>query len=167
MLAVSKRVNPECEHICADMTSLELARQFDRVLIHDAIMYATEAIAVRAALRTAVHHCRPGGFVVVLPDCVRETFQPDSDMGGEDGPDGRGLRYLEWTWDPDPTDYTFEVAYAFLLRDPDGQVRAEQDRHQCGCFPRADWLAWFDEVGLSVRIHHDPWERDVFIGRRG
>ncbi len=120
MLAVSKRVNPECEHICGDMTLLDLARQFDRVLVHDAIMHATEPDAVRATLRTAARHCRPGGIVVVVPDCVRETFTPATENGGEDDTDGRGLRYLEWTWDPDPTDHTFEVGYAFLLRDADG-----------------------------------------------
>lgn len=166
MLAVSQQVNPECEHICGDMTTLDLNRQFDRVLIHDAIMYATEPDAVRATLRTAARHCRPGGLVIVLPDCVRETFEPATDDGGEDGPDGRALRYLEWSWDPDPTDYTFEVAYAFLLREPDGQVHVELDRHRNGCFPRADWLAWFDEAGFDTRIYHDPWSRDVFIGTK-
>jgi hypothetical protein len=163
MLEVNARVNPECEHIRGDMTTLDLGRQFDRVLVHDAIMYATEPDAVRATLRTAARHCRSGGIVVVVPDCVRETFAPATDSGGEDGEDGRGLRYLEWTWDPDPSDCTYEVTYAFLLREADGQVRVEMDRHREGCFPRADWLAWFDEAGLNARIHHDPWNRDVFV----
>jgi SAM-dependent methyltransferase len=166
MLAVSKQVNPECEHICGDMTVLDLGRQFDRVLIHDAIMYATEPDAVRKTLRTASRHCRPGGRVVVLPDCVRETFEVETESGGEDGADGRALRYLMWTWDPDPTDYTFEVAYGLLLRETDGQVRMEMDRHREGCFPRADWLAWFEGAGLSARIHHDPWKREVFVAVR-
>jgi len=164
MLAVSQRVNPECEHIRGDMMSLDLGRQFDRVLVHDAIMYATDPDAVRATLRTAARHCRPGGIVVVVPDCVRETFTPATEHGGEDDADGRGLRYLQWTWDPDPTDYTYEVAYAFLLRDANGQVNLAEDRHRVGCFPRADWLAWFEEAGLRARIHYDPWKRDVFVG---
>jgi hypothetical protein len=33
------------------MTSLDLGCQFDRVLVHDAIMYATEPHAVRVAVR--------------------------------------------------------------------------------------------------------------------
>jgi SAM-dependent methyltransferase len=164
MLAVNARVNPECEHIAGDMTSLDLGRQFDRVLVHDAIMYATEPDAVRATLRTAARHCRPGGRVIVVPDCVRETFEPETEHGGEDAPDGRGLRYLMWTWDPDPSDATFEVDFAFLLRDADGLVTVESDHHREGCFPRADWLTWFEEAGLRTRIHRDPWNRDVFIG---
>jgi ubiquinone/menaquinone biosynthesis C-methylase UbiE len=37
MLAQSRIVNPELEHIQGDMRTLRLNRQFDYVLIHDAI----------------------------------------------------------------------------------------------------------------------------------
>ena len=164
MLAVSRRQNPACEHIAGDMMSLDLGREFDRVLVHDAIMYATTPDAVRATLRTAARHCRAGGIVVIVPDCVRETFAASTESGGEDGADGRALRYLMWTWDRDPADAVFEVEYAFLLREADGGVSVVQDRHQEGCFPRADWLTWTDEAGLDTRIHRDPWSRDVFVG---
>ncbi|MFL5496654.1 MAG: class I SAM-dependent methyltransferase [Gemmatimonadales bacterium] len=40
MLAVSQALDPKCEHLLGDMRSLRLGRQFDVVLIHDAIMYA-------------------------------------------------------------------------------------------------------------------------------
>jgi SAM-dependent methyltransferase len=166
MLAVSRIVNPHCEHIVGDMTSIDLGRQFDRVLVHDAIMYAITPEAAQAALRTAARHCRNGGTVVVMPDCVRETFEPATECGGEDGADGRALRYLMWTWDRDPADSRFEVEYAFVLREADGRVHVEHDRHQEGCFPRADWLAWLDQAGLDARIHVDPWKRDVFVGVR-
>jgi SAM-dependent methyltransferase len=164
MLAISAQVNPECEHVPGDMMTLDLGREFDRVLIHDAIMYATDPDAVRATLRTAARHCRPGGRLVVVPDHVRETFTPSTECGGEDAADGRALRYLMWSWDPHPADDTFEVAYAFLLRAADGSTTVEQDRHREGLFARAQWLAWFDEAGFSTQIHHDPWDREVFIG---
>jgi SAM-dependent methyltransferase len=166
MLDVSKHVNPECEHIQGDMRSLDLGRQFDRVLVHDAIMYATDPDALRATLRTAARHCRPGGIVALVPDCVRETFEPSTESGGDDAPDGRGMRYLEWSWDPDPDDCTFDVAYAFILREPNGQVSVELDRHQEGIFARADWLAWCQEAGVDTHSEIDPWNRDVFIGVR-
>lgn len=104
MLAVSRAVNPECEHVEADMRHLRLGRRFDLVLIHDAIMHATEPDDVRAALRTAALHCLRDGAVAVLPDFVKETFAPGHESGGEDGEDGRGLRYLAWSFDPDPDD---------------------------------------------------------------
>jgi SAM-dependent methyltransferase len=166
MLAVSSVVNPECEHLCGDMTTLDLGRQFDRVLVHDAITYALTPDAVRAALGTAARHCRPGGLVIVLPDHVRETFAPSTESGGDDAPDGRGLRYVEWTWDQNPDDHVHDNAFAFLLREADGTLRTVLDHHQCGLFARADWLQWCDEAGLDVRIHHDEWNRDVFAGRR-
>ena len=164
MLAVSQATNPDCEHLPGDMRSLRLGREFDVVLVHDAITYATEPVDVQATLRTAALHCRPGGTVAVLPDFVRETFAPDTDHGGHDAPDGRGLRYLEWTWDPDPADDTYLVDYAFLLRAGDGTVTVAYDRHVEGLFSRARWLAWFAEAGLIARSSVDPWGRDVFLG---
>jgi SAM-dependent methyltransferase len=166
MLAVSRGVNPECEHLVGDMRTLRLDRRFDMVLIHDAIVYATTPAAVQESLRTAAHHCRPGGLVVVLPDHTRETFEPSTDDGGHDAPDGRGLRFLEWTWDPDPEDDTCLVDYAFLLRQADGSVSVEHDRHLEGLFSRTQWLQWMDEAGLPARGEIDPWRREVFIGVR-
>jgi len=164
MLAVSREINPECEHVQGDMRSVDLGRTFDLVLIHDAIMYMTDADAMRATLRTVARHCRPGGACVLMPDFVKEEFEPSTDHGGEDGPDGRGLRYMDWTWDPDPNDDTFETAYAFLLREGDS-VRMEMDRHRCGMFPYATWMDWIREAGFTPSSRRDPWERTVFIGK--
>lgn len=163
MIEVSKAVNPECEHIVGDMMTLDLGREFDRVFVHDAIMYALDRDALRAAMRTAYRHCRSGGAAIFVPDHVRETFEPETDHGGEDGADGRGLRYLEWSWDADPDDDVYEVAYAFLLREADGRVHVDVEQHQHGCFARADWLAWLRETGFEARARTDPWSRDVFV----
>jgi SAM-dependent methyltransferase len=157
MLAVSRALNPDCEHLLGDMRTLRLARQFDVVLIHDAIMYATDAASVQATLETAATHCRPGGTVIVLPDYVRETFTPGTEEGGHDASDGRGLRYLEWRWDPDPNDDTYVVDYAFLLRDVSGDVRVVHDRHVEGLFTRARWFEWFECAGLSAKSDRDQW----------
>ncbi len=46
-------------------------------------------------LATAHRHCRPGGAALLLPDCMKETFEPSSEHDGEDAPDGRGMRWLE------------------------------------------------------------------------
>jgi SAM-dependent methyltransferase len=164
MLAVSQALNPECEHIVGDMRTLRLGRQFDVVLIHDAIMYATEPVAVRAALQTTALHCRAGGKVAVLPDFVRETFVPGTDHGGHDAEDGRGLRYLEWAWDPDPSDDTYLVDYAFLLRTSDGSVTVAHDRHVEGLFSRVQWLGWFAEAGILTHGTVDSFGREIFLG---
>jgi trans-aconitate methyltransferase len=166
MLAVSRALNPECEHQVGDMRLLELGRTFDVVLIHDAIMYATTAADVRAVLRTAALHCRRGGTLVLLPDFTRESFAPGTEHGGYDAPDGRGLRYLEWVWDPDPADDTFLTDYAFMLRTRHGTVSVVHDRHVEGLFARQRWLAWIAEAGFDVRSEIDRWGREIFLGVR-
>jgi SAM-dependent methyltransferase len=166
MLAINRAVNPECEHLQGDMRTLRLERRFDVVLIHDAVVYATTPAAVRETLRTAATHCRPGGLVAVLPDHIRETFSPGVYCGGHDAADGRGLRFLEWTWDPDPDDDTYIADYAFLLRDRDGTVRVEHDRHLEGLFSRSQWLEWMSEAGLQASGETDAWRREVFMGVR-
>ena len=163
MLAVSRQLNPELEHIVGDMRSLRIERRFDLVLIHDAIAYCATRGDLRAALATTAEHCRPGGVVIVAPDYVKETFTPDTDWGGSDGEDGRALRYLEWSWDPDPADDSMEVAYTIVLRDSDGRVRVELDQHHEGLFAEAAWLDLFGEVGLTPRVVTDRWGRHVFV----
>ena len=74
MLAVSRALNPECEHREGDMRSVNLGRTFDAVFVHDAIAYMTNADDLGAAIRTAYRHCRAGGVALFVPDCVRETF---------------------------------------------------------------------------------------------
>jgi len=166
MLDVSRAVNPECEHAAGDMRSLDLHRTFEVVLIHDAIMYAADAASLQATIASAHRHCRQGGGLLILPDCVRETFVPGTSTGGEDGSDGRGLRYLEWTWDPDPDDETFLTAFSLLLRETDGSLRTELDVHRCGLFGRAQWSKWLEQAGFRVTSRTDPWRREVFVCTR-
>ena len=64
-----------------------MGRTFDAVLIHDAIMYMTTAGDLAAAIATARDHCRPNGVLVLMPDCVTESFEPETEHGGHDGPD--------------------------------------------------------------------------------
>jgi SAM-dependent methyltransferase len=168
MLAVSKATNPECEHIEGDMYALRLNRLFDAVLVHDAIMYATSERNVRHVIETARVHCREGGVLVMAPDCVRETFKPYTDHGGEDGPDGRGLRYVEWVRDDDPDDCIAQVSFGFLLRESDGSVHVDSDQQNFGIFPRADWLAWLEAGGFAADSVVDSFGRDLMVGiRRG
>lgn len=166
MLAVCRAQNPGCEVLEGDMRTVRLGRSFDAVLVHDAIMYATTEADLAATIATAAAHCRPGGTVILAPDATRESFAPGTDCGGHDlGP--RGLRYLEWAWDPDPADETSQVDYAFLLREADGTTRVEHDRHVEGLFPVVTWLRAMAAAGLAGRVVADPWRAHVFLGRRG
>jgi SAM-dependent methyltransferase len=166
MLAVSRALNPECEHMAGDMRTLRLGRAFDAVYVHDAISYMTTEADLRAAIGTCAAHTAPGGVTMLQPDDVAETYVARTDHGGHDHPDGRGLRYLEWAHEPQAGGTVVPVDFAFLLREADGSLRVEHDRHECGLFPRATWLALLREAGFqAVESVVDPWEREVFFGR--
>ena len=171
MLAVSRALNPECEHVEGDMRTVRLRRQFDGVFVHDAVCYMTTESDLRMAFDTAFVHCKPGGAALFAPDFVRENFRPSTDHGGKDG-QTRGLRYLEWTWDPDPSDTTYVADYAYLLRTSDGTVRVEHDRHVEGLFRRSDWLRLLSEARFQARavpFEHselEPGSHDVFVATR-
>ena len=100
-----------------------------------------------------------------FPTTYGRRFSRATDHGGYDAPDGRGLRYLEWTWDPDPADDTYLVDYAFLLRRR-RNGRVDYDRHVEGLFARPQWLDWLSEAGLPASCATDRWGRPVFIGIR-
>lgn len=169
MLELSRTLNPECEHVEGDMRTLRLGREFDAVFVHDAIDYMATRDDLRAAMETALVHCRPGGVALFVPDFVRERFEPRTSHGGNDGP-SRALRYLEWDWDPDPEDDTYVVDFAVLLREEDGTVRVEHDRHECGVFARETWLGLVREVGFrpeSRVIHvYEEVSSDAFLGTK-
>ncbi len=151
MLALSRTINSECEHLAGDMRTVRLGREFDCVFVHDAVMYMTTEDDLRACMETAFAHLRPGGAALFVPDCVGETFAPRTKHGGHDGADGRSLRYLEWTYDPDPSDSSYIVEFAIVLREADGSVRVEHDRHEFGLFSRLDWLRLLGETGFRTK----------------
>jgi SAM-dependent methyltransferase len=171
MLDVSRRLNPDCDHHVGDMRAVRLGRTFDGVLVHDAIDYMVTEADLRSAIETAFVHCRPGGVAVFMPDHIRESFEPSADHGGEDGPGGRGVRYLEWTWDPDPDDGWTLTEYAFLLRQPDGAVRAVHETHRCGLFGRDQWLTFLTQAGFEAEAvpevtSDERVPREILVGRR-
>lgn len=167
MLAVSRAVNPQCEHLTGDMRYVRLNRTFDAVFIHDAIAYLTTEADLLAALETAFIHCKSGGAAVIAPDHIRETFQPSTEHGGRDGSTGkdenRAMRWLMWTFDPDCDDATYTVDFAFLLKEGEA-VRVEHERHIEGLFARAEWLRLFAQAGFArTEIIVDLYDREVFV----
>ena len=168
MQALSRELNPECEHVLGDMRTLRLGRTFDAVFVHDAIVYMTTEDDLRETARTAFVHTRPGGAAVFAPDYVRETYRESSILISAD--EGRrSLRGVEWIWDPDPSDDTYLAEYSFLLREG-GDVRAVHDRHLEGLFSAATWQRVLASVGWEVGTFERPLDDETsdrcFVARR-
>ena len=171
MLEMSRRLNPECEHVRGDMRTLDLGRRFDAVFVHDAVQYMLSEPDLAAAIATAFRHCAPGGAALFVPDELKETYEPGSDCGGTDAPDGRGARYLEWSYDPDPSDCAALTHYSFLLREPDGRVTSHTETHHFGLFERATWLRLLELQGFRAEVlqeqTHEPRRpREMFLAHR-
>ena len=168
MLALSRELNPDCEHVAGDMRTLRLDRTFDAVLIHDAICYMTTEADLLAAAETAFAHTRPGGAAIFAPDHLRETFHETSLLiEGEEG--DRAVRAIEWTWDPDPGDTQSLVDYAYLLREG-AAMAVHYDRHVEGVFAEAVWRRVLGRAGYDVGMMERPigegeYDR-VFLCRR-
>lgn len=171
MLTVSRQLNPECDHQQGDMRAVRLGHAFDAVFVHDAVDYMANETDLRQAIETAFVHCRPGGIALFIPDHTAETFEATSDHGGNDDDNGRGVRYLEWVWDPDPTDTWIVTEYAFLLRNADGSVRVVHETHRTGLFGRDVWLRLLADVGfesnaIPEQTTEDRTPRELFVGHR-
>jgi len=149
MLKVASERNPGAEVHAADLRSLRLGRTFDAVLIHDALMYLQTEADIAAAIETAHAHLSPGGALLLMPDFVAETFYEGTDAGGGDDAEGRGVRLLEWRWDPDPMDASFKVEMALLLRDVDGTVRSVHEQHTMSLLPGASWWTHIRQAGFQ------------------
>src|SRR3989442_10043564 len=153
MLDLSRTINPDCEHMQGDMKTLRLGRTFDMLLIHDAIMYMTSEDYLRQAIETAFAHCKPGGAALFMPDVIRETFVSLTAHGGHDstGGDGRAIRYIQWTIDPNPRDTPDTVDFAYFVREKKWSFRVVHDTHVFGIFLRVTWLRFLCEAGFEPR----------------
>ncbi len=175
MLAVSRRLNPECEHLQGDMRTARLGRLFDAVLVHDAVDYVTCEAELRQVIDTAFAHCRPGGIAMFVPDHIADTFLAASGRGGSSDAAGRQASFREWTWDPDPGDEWVRAEYEFVLRAADGTVQVVHEAHRLGAFRREAWLRLLAGAGFDAEAHcgpaavagqHSGRPDNLFTGRR-
>ena len=182
MLAVSRALNPTCEHVQGDMRALRLTdaagpRRFDLVFVHDAIDYMTTEADLLAVLATAAAHLEPGGVALFVPDHTTETFEAGTDCGGtDDDSGGRSVRFLEWSHAPGPGSTAGVVDYAFVVREADGAVHHVHEEHPFGVFPEATWLRLVQQAGFEVtRLieelnptleDEERTPRRLFLGRR-
>jgi SAM-dependent methyltransferase len=74
MLELARKLNPEITYLLGDMRGLRLGREFDAVLIHDAINYMLTPDDLRAAFQTACQHLRRGGVFITMVEVWPGSF---------------------------------------------------------------------------------------------
>ena len=145
MLAVSRQLNPDREHVRADLTGLALDRHFDVVLLHDVVMYL-DRDQLHRALHVAAQHLAPGGVLICLPDCVGETFQDGESIAGRDDGD-RSARLFEWRHSRQGERFRVDLA-AFLRQD--GRVETVTETHTMHVYELATWLELLADAGFTL-----------------
>jgi ubiquinone/menaquinone biosynthesis C-methylase UbiE len=166
MLDVSRGINSGSEHIAGDMRTLRLGKTFDAVFVHDAVMYMTTRDDLRRAIETAYIHCADGGVALFVPDSTTEIFESATDTGGSDD-SRRGVRFLSWSFDPDPADTTFTEVFSFVFRHEDGSITYDHDEHTLGLFSRKEWTQMIVDAGFqTATILLDQYGRDVFAATK-
>ena len=173
MLDLSRALNPGCEHQLGDMRDIRLGREFDAVLVHDAVMYMKTEHDLKSTIRSAALHLRKGGVVLFAPDFFADDFR-ESTWLHEAAEGQRSMKCLEWCWDPDPSDTVFRTDYGFLLRDGDTVVNIHEI-HEEGIFHRDTWHGLVHACGFEGATfasrelkdeEADAYTTSVVIGRR-
>ena len=154
MLAISQRINPDCEHLPGDMRTIRLGRQFDAVFVHDAVMYLTTEEDLRQAMTTAFVHCRPGGWRCCAGRRARDVRPAHRARRQRRRRPGAPLPAMDDRSRPDGHD----VPGGLRVRAARGgqPPRCEHEQHEQGLFARADWLRLLAEVGFQASVHPLP-----------
>lgn len=149
MLAQARELNPGCTFILDDMRTFQLGRQFDAVLLDDAMSHMVDRVDFQAAIRRAHEHLRPGGVLVATPDVTKETFQQNRTSVTTASREGLDVAFVENVFDPDPTDESYECTILYLIREHGGQ-RIASDHWTLGIFPLDTWRQVLRDTGFEV-----------------
>lgn len=156
MLQESRIRNPQREHVRADMLTVDCQRQFDLIVVHDAIMYVPDQKAIQRLLRNICRHMHASSVVCIIPDVIKETFCERALQGGGEEPD-RAVLLSEWHWDPDPEDDHIQVEFSLLIRE-NAQVSSIHESHRMLILSMEEWFALFTEAGLQLNLPCVPWD---------
>lgn len=152
MISLARELNPEITYVCGDMRSVRLGRLFDAVTAFDAINYMQTIAGLKAAIRTAFSHLRPGGAFVTQVQDVAGNFRQCQTRCSTHSRTDTDITLLENYYDPDPSDTWYEALYIYLIR-RSGELTMETDIHHRGLFPMDTWRQFMKEAGFE--LHED------------
>lgn len=151
MLALAKKLNPEVTYIKGDMRTISIKDKFDAVIIADSIDYMQTKEDLRDAFKTAFQHLNPGGVFCTYAEEVREKFKQNKTKTNAFSQGDISITTIENSFDPDPTDSTFEFILIYIIR-RNGSLSIEHDLHIMGLFDTNTWIEVLEECGFTIRI---------------
>jgi len=154
MLDNSRKLNPNVEHIVADMRCFDLHRTFDVVLIHDAVDYLLTENDIAATFAAVHRHLRPGGVAIIAPTYVSESFCDGESTEDENANEQVELRYVSQVERVPGQPNQIAMNLTLFQRDrTTQQMTIESDRHLCGLFPKQTWLDLMSAENFNVEMH--------------
>jgi SAM-dependent methyltransferase len=160
MLALAKKLNPECRYLEGDMRKVRLGELFDVVLLHDSVNYMLTPEDLQAAFQTCHEHLKPGGAMLTVIERIPERFKQHGVSYKTRTKGDIELTYMEHIYDPNLEDTTYESTFIYLIR-KDGKLESHVDRHLCGIFPPSSWMQWMEEAGF--RVHQRPFTHSTYL----
>ena len=168
MLSLSRKLNPNVQHNLGDMRTVRLGQSFDAVLIHDAIGHMLTEADLGATFATAKEHLRPGGFLMVAPEWMKEEFAGPKLFLWTRGNADINVTIQEYLHDPDVIDSQIESIYWYMIQ-TGGKVAIERDVHINGLFPVSIWTGLLEKAGfraerISLPGNEGGYGGNMFIG---
>ena len=157
MLKEARQRNPNAKLVQGDMTTLDLSERYDVVLLHDAVMYLPDIVAVSSVLKVMHRHVAEKGVGIVIPDVCKETFE-ERILTADSGTDGVRIHITEWHWDPIDTDDLISVAFSVLCKSRlDSNITSHCEVHQMLVLSLSDWMTLFTSNGWAQDFPCLPW----------
>jgi SAM-dependent methyltransferase len=158
MLELARKLNPEVRYVHGDMRTVRLPRRFDAVIIPDSIMYMRSLPDVKAVLRCAVSHLRPGGRILAVT-VVREEYRDNCfSYSGRSG----DVEVTLFEENRRCAEDAYEAVLVYLIRKR-GVLEIAHEVHTLGLFSAAEWEAVSAELGLEVESFSDAGLYDSYL----
>ncbi len=170
MLRLARKKNPKIPYVTGDMKKMKLNRTFDVITALTGVMcynYTYEDLS--ATLKNFHQHLEPGGVLVYDVPAVKETafgkknrflaLTSTSSVGDTDAV------VIDYPYDPDKRDTTFETHLVFLLRKNRGPLQIISDRHLQGLFQGKKVEAMLRKTGFAVRLYENDFSGRAYKDR--
>lgn len=165
MLALARRNNPDVSFIRADMTQMNLRRQFDAIVcLFSAIGYVKTGAALRKTAGNLYRHLRVGGVAIVEPWFGRSSFRS-------------GIPHMTAYGDAKTKIARLDVSKIrgnlsvlemhYLVARKNSEVKYYVDRHELGLFGCHEVLAAMKGAGFHARIVKGALRRPRGVPDRG